>query len=71
MEYETIIGLEVHALTVNTGGFKAKELQAMEEKAYSDELAGKTEDAIETWKSLLEIDPGNIPAQLSIRRLSP
>lgn len=27
-------GLEVHALTVNTGGFKTKELQAMEEKAY-------------------------------------
>ena len=44
---------------------------SLEEKAYSDELAGRTDDAIQTWQELLEIDPGNIPAQLSIRRLSP
>lgn len=28
-------GLEVHALTVNTGGFEAEELKAMEQKAYT------------------------------------
>lgn len=42
----------------------------LEEEAYRDELEGNPEKAIETWRKLLEVDPGNIPAQLSIRRLS-
>ena len=42
----------------------------LEEKAYSQELSGFLEQAQETWNKVLQIDPGNIPAQLSINRLS-
>lgn len=38
-------GLEVYALTVNTGGFKQQELEAMEEKAY--QLGAKAFKAID------------------------
>ncbi|PHN05662.1 argininosuccinate synthase [Flavilitoribacter nigricans] len=37
-------GLEVHALTVNTGGFNAEELEAMEKKAY--QLGAKSFKAV-------------------------
>lgn len=46
-------------------------IASLEEKAYGDELDGNRDAAIETWRRLLEVDPFNIPAQLSIRRLSP
>ena len=42
----------------------------LENKAYNLELSGETEQAIETWQKVLEVDPSNISAQLSINRLS-
>ncbi len=42
----------------------------LEEKAYNLELSGSPEEAVETWHQVLQIDPGNIQAQLSIRRLT-
>lgn len=42
----------------------------LEEKAYNLELSGSPREAVETWRKVLEIDPGNIQAQLSIKRLS-
>ena len=42
----------------------------LEEKAYNLELSGSPKEAVETWQKVLEIDPGNIQAQLSIKRLS-
>lgn len=41
----------------------------LEEKAYNQELTGYPEQALETWHKVLQIDPGNIQAQLSINRL--
>jgi tetratricopeptide (TPR) repeat protein len=42
----------------------------LEEKAYNQELSESPEQALETWNKVLQIDPGNIQAQLSINRLS-
>ena len=42
----------------------------LENKAYNQELSGTPEQAIATWRKVLEIDPANIPAQLSINRLA-
>lgn len=42
----------------------------LENKAYNQELSGVPEQAIATWRQVLEIDPANIPAQLSINRLA-
>lgn len=42
----------------------------LEDQAYSFELAGNIDKALATWRQVLEIDPNNIPAQLSIRRLT-
>lgn len=42
----------------------------LEEKAYNLELSGSPEEAVETWRQVLQIDPGNIQAQLSIKRLT-
>ena len=42
----------------------------LEEKAYNQELSESSEQALETWNKVLQIDPGNIQAQLSINRLS-
>ena len=41
----------------------------LEEQAYTQELSGALQDAIDTWATVLTIDPGNIPAQLSTKRL--
>lgn len=41
----------------------------LEEKAYNQELSGFPKQALETWYKVLQIDPGNIQAQLSINRL--
>jgi predicted TPR repeat methyltransferase len=41
----------------------------LEEQAYSQELSGALQDAIATWSKVLEIDPNNIPGQLSTKRL--
>jgi tetratricopeptide (TPR) repeat protein len=42
----------------------------LEEKAYNQELSESPEQALESWNKVLQIDPGNIQAQLSINRLS-
>ena len=41
----------------------------LEEQAYSQELSGALKEAIATWSRVLEIDPSNIPGQLSTKRL--
>lgn len=41
----------------------------LEERAYELELAGEIAQAVQTWQKLLEFDPRNIPAQLSLKRL--
>ena len=48
---------------------KASLIGKLEEQAYTLELSGDLEDAVETWGEVLAIDPTNIPAQLSSRRL--
>ena len=45
-------------------------IASLEDQAYDEELAGNVPKAIEIWQRLLEIDPRNIPAQLSLRRLT-
>ena len=42
----------------------------IEEEAYNQELHGEPEKAADTWRRILKIDPGNIPAQLALKRLS-
>jgi tetratricopeptide (TPR) repeat protein len=45
-------------------------IASLEDQAYDQELAGDVSKAIATWQQLLEIDPRNIPAQLSLKRLN-
>lgn len=42
----------------------------LEETAYNHELSGDTEKAADIWRRILAIDPGNIPAQLALNRLT-
>jgi tetratricopeptide (TPR) repeat protein len=42
----------------------------LEEEAYNQELSGDPEKAVEIWRRILSIDPGNIPAQLALKRLT-
>jgi tetratricopeptide (TPR) repeat protein len=48
---------------------KASLIGKLEEQAYTLELSGDLNEAVETWGEVLAIDPTNIPAQLSTRRL--
>ena len=45
-------------------------IASLEDQAYDLELAGDVSKAIATWQQLLQIDPRNIPAQLSLKRLN-
>lgn len=49
---------------------KSNLISKIEEEAYNQELHGEPEKAADTWRRVLEIDPGNIPAQLALKRLS-
>jgi len=44
-------------------------LLQLEEDAYNQELSGNLDKALENWRRIQAIDPGNIPAQLAERRL--
>ena len=44
-------------------------LLQLEEDAYNQELSGNRDKALENWRRIQAIDPGNIPAQLAERRL--
>jgi len=45
-------------------------ISKIQEDAYNQELHGEPEKAADTWRRILEIDPGNIPAQLALKRLT-
>lgn len=49
---------------------KSNLISKIEEEAYNQELHGEPDKAADTWRRVLEIDPGNIPAQLALKRLS-
>ena len=42
----------------------------LEGDAYDRELYGEPEKAADIWRKVLQIDPGNIPAQLALKRLT-
>lgn len=42
----------------------------LEEDAYNQELSGYPQEAAEIWRRILSINPGNIPAQLALKRLT-
>lgn len=56
-------------IDAQVGQIKSALIGKLEETAYSQELSGDPDSAIATWRELLEVDPTNIPAQLSIKRL--
>lgn len=45
-------------------------ISLLEENAYNEELSGNPEKAANIWRRILEIDAGNIPAQLALKRLT-
>lgn len=45
-------------------------ISKIEEDAYNQEMHDKPEKAADAWRRVLEIDPGNIPAQLALKRLT-
>ena len=45
-------------------------IMQLEEDAYNKELSDEPDKAAGIWNRILEIDPGNIPAQLAIKRLT-
>ena len=63
-------GADVPSLDDDLSRVRSALVAGLEDQAWSFELAGKIDEAVATWQRLLEIDPGNIPAQLSVRRLT-
>ena len=63
-------GADVASLDADLARVRSALVAGLEDKAWSFELAGNIDEAVATWQRLLEIDPGNIPAQLSVRRLT-
>ena len=45
-------------------------LLQLEEEAYNQELSGNPQEAAGIWRKILAINPGNIPAQLALKRLT-
>lgn len=63
-------GSDVAGLEEDLARLRGALVADLEDKAYGFELSGDIDQAVATWQHLLEIDPRNIPAQLSIRRLT-
>jgi hypothetical protein len=62
-------GAEIPDLDEDLLRVKSALIAELEDTAYGLELAGKPAEALATWRQVLDVDPANIPAQLSIRRL--
>lgn len=63
-------GAEIPGLDEDLARVRSALVAKLEDEAWKFELAGNIDQAVATWRRLLEIDPSNIPAQLSIRRLT-
>ena len=63
-------GADLPSLDADLARVRSALVAGLENKAWSFELAGNIDEAVATWQRLLKINPGNIPAQLSVRRLT-